>query len=111
MATTNDHAQLAEERSLMNVYAIAAAQAPGPRRNRAPTSYCGGYQTLFIPRGGVFLGRGPETAHQLLEELAGLGVGHQALLHLLGRAPDVRVRHQPLGHGLEAGRHVIDRES
>jgi len=32
----------------------------------------------------TFLGRGAEPAHELFEELAGLGVGHQPLLHLLG---------------------------
>src|SRR5579859_4471496 len=50
-----------------------------------------------------------EAAHQLLEQLARLGVGHQLLLHLLRRAPDLRVGHEALGHGLEASRHVLHR--
>ena len=46
--------------------------------------------------------RSAEAAHQLLEQLACLGVGHQPLLHLLGRPADIRVAHEPLRHGLEA---------
>ena len=36
-------------------------------------------------------------------------MGHQPLLHLLGRAADVRIAHEPLGHRLEARGHVLHR--
>src|SRR5438093_1242173 len=53
--------------------------------------------------------RATEAAHQLLDELARLGVGHQPLLHLLGGSADLRVGHEALRHGLEARRHVPHR--
>lgn len=48
-----------------------------------------------------------ELAHQLLEELAGFGVGHQLLLHLLRGTADLGVAEEALRHPLEARRHIL----
>src|SRR5205085_10752657 len=50
-----------------------------------------------------------EAPHQLLDQAAGLRVGHHPLLHRLRRPAQLGVVEQPLGHALELVGHVIHR--